>query len=64
MKKLNKISRENLKAIKGGITQDCIPWWSSGRPYYTNEATCLQSLPTNPDFEPSCINKCGRWYTF
>ncbi|MFY1048111.1 hypothetical protein [Chryseobacterium sp. GP-SGM7] len=65
MKKLNKISRENLKSIKGGITPECASWWGSGKPYYSNEATCLQAAAnSNPDFEPFCVNKCGRWYAF
>lgn len=64
MKKLNKISRENLKSIKGGITPECASWWGSGRPYYTSEAACLQASAPDPDFEPFCVNKCGRWYAF
>lgn len=63
MKKLNKISRENLKSIKGGITPECASWWASGKPYYSDEATCLAAA-TSPDFEPFCVNKCGRWYAF
>ena len=55
MKNLKKISRENLKSVKGGITPECASWWGSGRPYYTTEATCLQA---------AAINKCGRWYVF
>ncbi|MCS3867505.1 hypothetical protein J3D55_000421 [Chryseobacterium ginsenosidimutans] len=62
MKKLNKISRENLKSIKGGITQECAAWWGSGRPYYSNQATCLQAPSSDPEFENICTNQCGRWY--
>lgn len=62
MKKLNKISRENLKSIKGGITPECASWWNSGRPYYSNEATCLQAPSSDPEFENICTNQCGRWY--
>jgi hypothetical protein len=62
MKKLNKISRENLKSIKGGITQECALWWASGKPYYSNEATCLQAPSADPTFPTVCTNQCGRWY--
>ena len=62
MKNLKKISRENLKSVKGGITQECAVWWASGKPYYSNEATCLQAPPIDPSFPTSCTNQCGRWY--
>ncbi|WP_123956519.1 bacteriocin-like protein [Chryseobacterium mucoviscidosis] len=62
MKNLKKISREKLKSVKGGITPECASWWSSGRPYYTTEAACLQAAGNNPDLDPFCVNKCGRWY--
>ncbi|KFE98263.1 bacteriocin-like protein [Chryseobacterium luteum] len=65
MKNLKKLSRENLKSVKGGITQECASWWNSGQPYYKTEAACLQAVSVdNPDEIHSCHNECGRWYGF
>ncbi|KFF23920.1 bacteriocin-like protein [Chryseobacterium vrystaatense] len=63
MKNLKKISRENLKSVKGGITQECAAYWGSGQPYYKTQAACLQAASTNnPDDFYTCHNQCGRWY--
>ncbi|AZA48684.1 hypothetical protein EG346_11040 [Chryseobacterium carnipullorum] len=64
MKNLKKISRENLKAVKGGITQECAVWWGSGKPYYKTEAACIQAALNNQDDFPNCHNECGRWYGY
>ncbi|KXH85178.1 bacteriocin-like protein [Chryseobacterium kwangjuense] len=62
MKNLKKISRETLKTVKGGITPECAQWWSSGKPYYSSEAECLQSPGYDPDNNFGCHNACRRWY--
>ncbi|MGG5208314.1 bacteriocin-like protein [Chryseobacterium sp. MIQD13] len=62
MKNLKKVSREALKSVKGGITPECAQWWSSGQPYYSTQAACLQSPNFDPEINFGCHNACGRWY--
>ncbi|WP_164465164.1 bacteriocin-like protein [Chryseobacterium lactis] len=51
MKNIKKLSRENLRTLKGGITQECARIQS--------EASYCESK-TNPPKE-GAINACNKW---
>jgi len=58
MKNLKKISRENLKSVQGGITEEC------ARAQAT--MTCFSSLSAcqanvDPDLGELCIQVCNKY---
>ncbi|MDQ1160436.1 hypothetical protein QE422_000804 [Chryseobacterium sp. SORGH_AS 447] len=58
MKNLKKISRENLKNVKGGITEEC------ARAQAT--MTCFSSLSAcqaniDPNLDELCIQVCNKY---
>jgi len=63
MKNLKKISRDGLKTIKGGITEECARAQAAATACYTTLAAC-QADPnsTDPDFSNSlCIRYCNKF---
>lgn len=58
MKTLKKISRENLKNVKGGISQECAAQQAASTACYTTLAAC-QADPnsSNPD---TVLTPCAR----
>ncbi|MFP3594590.1 bacteriocin-like protein [Chryseobacterium sp. SIMBA_038] len=62
MKNLRKLSRENLKTVKGGITEECARGQAASTACFTTLAACETASPPDPDFGFSfCIRYCNRY---
>ena len=67
MKNLKKISRNGLKSIKGGYTQECVNAWNNMTKCYTSQSQCEMdpSSPTidldNPNSPHFCLAVCSRF---
>lgn len=63
MKNLKKLSRENLKSVKGGITPECVAAQQAAVACYSTLAAC-QADPNSYDstFGTSfCMHYCNRY---
>lgn len=58
MKNLKKISRENLKSVKGGITEECARAQATMTCFSTLSA-CQAGI--DPDFEDICLHVCNKY---
>ncbi|MCS3530817.1 bacteriocin-like protein [Chryseobacterium sp. JUb7] len=61
MKNLRKLSRENLKTVKGGITEECARAQASAIACYSTMAACQANAPSDPDFGDLCRHLCNRY---
>jgi hypothetical protein len=61
MKNLKKISRENLKTVKGGISTECIAAQAAAIKCFPTLAEC-QADPNSidPDFGSNCRQHCNK----
>lgn len=57
MKNLTKLSRENLKNVKGGITPECAAAQASAIKCYFSNSECTN----DPDSEGICIRFCNKY---
>lgn len=62
MKNLKKLSRENLKSVKGGITPECLAQQQAAFACYSTLAAC-QADPnsSDPDLGNTCRHICNRY---
>ncbi|ANF50080.1 hypothetical protein A0O34_05950 [Chryseobacterium glaciei] len=59
MKNLKKLSRENLKTVKGGITEECARGQAASTACFTTLAACEATF-SDPDFN-FCIRYCNKY---
>lgn len=57
MKNLKKLSRENLKTMKGGITPECVAGQAASTKCYISRDECTN----DPISEGFCIFYCNRY---
>lgn len=57
MKNLKKLSRENLKSVKGGITKECADGQAASVKCYITRSECV----SDPDSDGFCILYCNRY---
>jgi len=62
MKNLRKISRESLKTVKGGITEECARAQAAATACYATMAACVADAGSvDPDFGNLCMHYCNRY---
>ncbi|SDQ29538.1 hypothetical protein SAMN05421664_1019 [Chryseobacterium soldanellicola] len=57
MKNLKKLSRENLKTVKGGITPECAAGQAASTKCYISSDECT----SDPNSDGFCIRYCNRY---
>lgn len=61
MKNLRKLSRDNLKIVKGGITPECARQQAEATECYSSLAACDANSPIAPNSGSYCRHICNRY---